>query len=76
MNDTSLNDITFIIENKVSMRLSRENLFTEFEDDIYFLILYNPSVKEYTFGYPFFTKYVLLIDEDNKRFGIYSHNNK
>ena len=76
INDTSLNDITFIIESKVSMRLSRENLFVQFENDVYFLILYNPNVKEYTFGYPFFTKYVLLIDEDNKRFGIYSHNNK
>lgn len=75
INDTSLNDITFIIESKVSMRLSREHLFVQYEDDIYFLILYNPSVKGYTFGYPFFTKYVLIIDEDNKRFGIYSHYN-
>ena len=73
--DSNLTDITFIFDNKVSMRLSRENLFTKFDSEVYFLIVYNPHIDSFSFGYPFFNRYVMLIDEDNKQIGFYSHQN-
>lgn len=71
--DDNLNDITFIFDNKVSMRLSWENLFTKFDSEVYFLIVYNPHIDSFSFGYPFFNRYVMLVDEDRKQIGFYAH---
>ena len=51
-----------------------KDLFYEFEDKYYFLIVFKKSLSHWKFGNVFFKKYLIYFDKDNKMFGIYNSN--
>ena len=61
-------------ELNMSFSLSHEDLFYEYEDKIYCLIvfpIYGIDVKFWYIGKPFIKKYKLFLDEDKKTIGLY-----
>ena len=68
LNDKRLKNITIIL-NKFSLVLTPKELFTYHEGDIYFLIIHNPEKKGWHFGYPFLTKFLTVIDEEEMQIG-------
>ena len=68
--------LIFVYDN-VKYEFGFKELFKIFEDNIYFLIgfYYEDSKvidKKWVFGEPFFAKYISVIDEDKKIFGVYT----
>lgn len=59
--DSRIKDITFVI-GEISIKLTKEDLFSEIKDSIYFMIAYFGGTQTWSFGYPFFNKYKLIID--------------
>ena len=58
----------------MSFILSHEDLFYEYEDKIYCLIvfpIYGIDVEYWYIGKPFIKKYKLFLDEDKKTIGLY-----
>ena len=51
-----------------------EELFYQFEDKLYFLIVFRKSSINWKFGNVFFKKYQIYFDRDNKIFGVYLKN--
>ena len=64
----------FNSESNITFTLNYENLFYEFENKLYCLIIfpnYPIDVKYWYVGKPFFLKYKLFMDKDNKVIGLY-----
>ena len=55
--------------------LSHEDLFYEYEDEIYFLVvfpIYSTPAEYWLIGKPFIKKYKLFLDENKKTIGLYN----
>lgn len=58
----------------MNFTLGYEDLFTEYQDKVYFLIIYpiyGLTVEYWLIGKPFIKKYKLFLDKDEKTIGIY-----
>ena len=60
---------------KYNITFNYKELFYEFEDKYYFLIVFKKTLGHWKFGNVFFKKYLIYFDKDNKMFGIYNTNN-
>ena len=61
-------------ENNYNFSFNYKDLFYEFENKVYFLVVfprYPIDVKYWYIGKPFFLKYKLFMDKDNKIIGLY-----
>ena len=61
-------------ELKLNFTFNYEELFYQFEDKLYFLIVFRKSSINWKFGNVFFKKYQIYFDRDNKIFGVYLKN--
>lgn len=65
MEDPTVHNIT-IVFGKYSIKLTKKELFLEFEDKVFFLIVYNSEDPGWTLGFPFFKKFTTIFDlKDN-----------
>ena len=79
-NKESFPDLEFYnSETNYTFSFNYKDLFYEFEDKIYFLVIF-PFLQTYTeywyVGKPFFMKYKLFLDRDKKTIGFYPDNGK
>ena len=70
--DESISDLTFIFEG-FSLKLTKRELFSFYDDDVYFLIVFNKEQENITFGYPFLKKFAVVVDEESNRIGFYKY---
>ena len=65
-------DLIFINNNlKFNFTFTYEDLFMEYGDKYYFLIVFKTYKDEWSFGDIFFKKYQIVFDKDKKTFGLY-----